>query len=256
MGSSWREEKDQRLARWYAAEEAGDPVELAAAFADLPSAEEDAARGSAELLADPLGLDASAREALARVKAEQRTKRRKKKASARRKAAKSESGLDGTALVERVTMPPSSCARCGAALVNLKATGRPRTYCSDACRKAAFEDRRAHVEGAVKVQVVERLVTEIRERKVQVPHPPKECVATVLADDDTVCQVVEALTGILRLHAGSRFTAGSRQFARLRHGLDELNRAVAYRVASDDPTVPAWQPEGLQSVPVSSPTNQ
>ena len=40
-------------------------------------------------------------------------------------------------------IPLTRCARCGSALPAAAATGRPRVYCSPACRKAAYEDRRA-----------------------------------------------------------------------------------------------------------------
>lgn len=40
--------------------------------------------------------------------------------------------------------------------------GRTRIYCRPACRKAAYEQRRAKKPGAVRVQVVERVVVETR----------------------------------------------------------------------------------------------
>lgn len=78
--------------------------------------------------------------------------------------------LDRTTRIERTVELPTKCARCGNKLKDVKPTGRPRIDCSPACRKAAYEDRRAHRDGAVKVQVVERVVTDVRERRVDVPR--------------------------------------------------------------------------------------
>jgi hypothetical protein len=93
---------------------------------------------------------------------------------------------------------PTTCTRCGNKLDGPKTTGRPRVYCSAACRKAAHEDRRPHREGAVKVQIVEKTITEIREREVEVPHPKPACLSTILASDDSLCRAVDALADIIR----------------------------------------------------------
>lgn len=47
-----------------------------------------------------------------------------------------------------------------------------------ACRKAAYEDRRAGRDGAVKVQLVDRVIVQTVERVEHRPHPPRECVTT------------------------------------------------------------------------------
>jgi hypothetical protein len=36
----------------------------------------------------------------------------------------------------------AECGRCGAALGERDGAGRPRRYCSDACRQAAYRERR------------------------------------------------------------------------------------------------------------------
>jgi endogenous inhibitor of DNA gyrase (YacG/DUF329 family) len=67
------------------------------------------------------------------------------------------------------------CPRCGKP-VPQRQTGRPATWCSQACRRAAYEERRAAGSGAIAVQIVDRLI----EREVRVTHTPDACVQAVL----------------------------------------------------------------------------
>ena len=106
--------------------------------------------------------------------------------------------LDRTTRIGGTVELPTKCARCGSQLKDVRPTGRPRIYCSPACRKAAYEDRRAHRDGAVNVQVVERVVTEIRERRIDVPHPRTECILEVFANDDALVNVIWALIEAVR----------------------------------------------------------
>lgn len=56
---------------------------------------------------------------------------------------------------------PETCAQCGGSLVRWRAsTGRPRVYCSDYCRKAAWGKRRKPGAVTVQVKVVERVVVK------------------------------------------------------------------------------------------------
>lgn len=56
---------------------------------------------------------------------------------------------------------PETCAHCGGPLASWRAsTGRPRVYCSDYCRKAAWGVRRKRGPVAVQVKVVERVVVK------------------------------------------------------------------------------------------------
>ncbi|GAA2121927.1 hypothetical protein [Nocardioides bigeumensis] len=50
--------------------------------------------------------------------------------------------------------------------------GRPRKWCSQACRRGAYEERRAAANGAIATQVVERVTV--------VEHDLDECVKRVL----------------------------------------------------------------------------
>lgn len=68
---------------------------------------------------------------------------------------------------------PGTCPRCGKR-VRKRRTSRPATWCSQKCRRAAYEERRAAKNGAVAVEVVEK-VTEVE-------HDVDECVERVLAD--------------------------------------------------------------------------
>lgn len=56
---------------------------------------------------------------------------------------------------------PEACAHCGGSLARRRSsTGRPRVYCSDYCRKAAWDQRRQPGAVAVQVKVVERVVVQ------------------------------------------------------------------------------------------------
>lgn len=64
--------------------------------------------------------------------------------------------------------------------------GRPRRWCSQACRRAAYEERRAAASGAIGVRVVERIVAT--------DHDLTECVRRVMASP-TACRRI--LRGLL-----------------------------------------------------------
>lgn len=73
---------------------------------------------------------------------------------------------------------PNRCAWCDAAMPPRKGSGRPRVYCRPACRKAAYEARRARKPGAFEVKIVQTRVVErydIRECVEQVKTSPVAC---------------------------------------------------------------------------------
>jgi hypothetical protein len=83
----------------------------------------------------------------------------------------------------------NACPRCGEP-VPLRGTGRPATWCSQACRRASYEERRAANHGAIAVQIVERVkVTE---------HDLSECVARVAGSPTASRRVLQAMTVLLR----------------------------------------------------------
>jgi len=68
-------------------------------------------------------------------------------------------------------MDGEACPRCGGP-VHWSGRGRRARWCSQACRRAAYEERRAAATGAIAVRVVERETTR--------EPTPTECVARVL----------------------------------------------------------------------------
>lgn len=71
----------------------------------------------------------------------------------------------------RILRQAHPCPRCGAP-VPIKTTGRPAKWCSQKCRRASYEERRAAARGAVAVEVVERVA--------YVEHDIDHCLAEVL----------------------------------------------------------------------------
>lgn len=73
-----------------------------------------------------------------------------------------------------------ACPRCGSPLKR-RSTGRPPIWCSQRCRRAAYEERRAAATGAIGLEVIDRVET--------VDHSLNECAARVL-DSSTACRNV------------------------------------------------------------------
>lgn len=70
-------------------------------------------------------------------------------------------------------------------------TGRPRVYCSPACRKAAYEERRARKPEATRVRLVEQQVVETLE------HDITECARRVAESPRGVANVLKVVTELL-----------------------------------------------------------
>lgn len=153
---------------------------------------------------------------------------------------------DRTVRVERRVELPTICARCDAKLREVKSTGRPRLYCSPACRKAAYEDRRAHRDGAVKVQVVEKLITEVRERRIDVPHPRSDCIDAVLYDNDALVQTGWVLIDNVADQNHEALNLDQPRFWDLYNNVEVLYEALVRRAAADERRPPT---------PESTPTN-
>ena len=115
------------------------------------------------------------------------------------------------------------CARCGTPLPTAATTGRPRVYCGPACRKAAYEDRRARKPEAFQVRIVERTVVETVEvtRTVDEGHDIVECVRRVCSSPRAVTNVLISVSGLAK--AGTLQLDGKWQRA-----LAELNRAMRH----------------------------
>lgn len=87
------------------------------------------------------------------------------------------------------TLAGGTCPRCGKE-VQRKATGRPPIWCSQACRRAAYEERRAAARGVIAVEVVDRLKTH--------EHPIGTCVDRTLASPTGCRRVIYELARLAR----------------------------------------------------------
>ncbi len=218
---------DARYERWVAAQETGDEAEIKAAAADLPTLNARVREKLAavdETVTDP--EDRAAQKRLVLLVSEIRAHEAARQCE-RRKAAQRRH--DRTVRLSRTVELPTTCARCGNKIDGPKSTGRPRVYCSAACRKAAYEDRRAQRDVAVKVQVVEKVVTEIRERQIGVPHPRSDCVRAVLADDEAMLAVIGTLAALVRDHSRSAYAPDQPMFQNLRRHVEGLRDALIRR---------------------------
>lgn len=154
---------DARYARWIAALQSGDEAELLEATTAIPTL-------SSRVLDEYFAVEGDDLETPGRREMEQRLivllrEVRPREAARIRELRKArQRRRDRTTRIDRTVELPTKCVRCGGKLQDVKPTGRTRVYCTPACRKAAYEDRRAHRDGAVQVQVVERRVTEVRTR--------------------------------------------------------------------------------------------
>ena len=222
-----------RYSRWVAALESGDDTELLEATLALPTLNRRVLKKLAAVDRDEPDSTVRAERKrvivlLSEINANQAARLRERKQAEQRRR-------DRTVRVERRVELPTTCARCGTKLKEVKSTGRPRLYCSPACRKAAYEDRRAHRDGAVKVQVVEKVVTEVRERRIEVPHPRSDCVKAVLADDDLMVSVIWTLTALVRDRTRKAYDPDQPRFRELSHHVQALHAALVERATASAP---------------------
>jgi len=216
-----------RYARWVAALESGTEAELLEATVALPTLNKRVLKKLAAVDRDEPDPTARAEHKrlivlLSEINANQAARLRERKQAEQRRR-------DRTVRVDRRVELPMTCARCGTKLKEVKPTGRPRLYCSPACRKAAYEDRRAHRDGAVQVQIVEKVVTEVRERRIEVPHPRSDCIDAVLADDDLMVSVIWTLTALVRDHTRRAFDPDKELFSLLSRHVEALHAALRLR---------------------------
>lgn len=127
--------------------------------------------------------------------------------------------------VDEVVVPPDLCARCQTELPPPKATGRTRIYCSPACRKVAYEDRRAKRPGAVQTLLVDRIIFKTIQQTITRDREPSRsrCVQNVLADPTAVHLV---LIGLSRQVGAKKLTPDDGEaFVKLAKSADYLHRA-------------------------------
>lgn len=79
-----------------------------------------------------------------------------------------------------------------------KPTGRTRLYCSPACRKAAYEERRARKPDATIVKVVDRVVVEHHETVIDKGHDIGTCQFRVAQSPRACTLIVQHLVGMAR----------------------------------------------------------
>lgn len=79
-----------------------------------------------------------------------------------------------------------TCLRCGTAWTGPRG-GRPRKWCSTACRRAAYEERRAAASGAIAVREV------VLERVVSHDHDLTECAKRVSESSGACRRLLRAL---------------------------------------------------------------
>lgn len=82
----------------------------------------------------------------------------------------------GDAARARLVAAPQ-CPRCSSPILpNPGGRGRPRVWCSQACRRAAYEERRVAASGAIAKEVVVKLVEPSWEETIErVLRSPKAC---------------------------------------------------------------------------------
>jgi len=69
-------------------------------------------------------------------------------------------------------------------------TGRPATWCSARCKRAAYEERRAAASGAIAVKIVERVKLD--------EHPLSECSRRVEQSPAGCRRVIKQITELAR----------------------------------------------------------
>jgi hypothetical protein len=82
------------------------------------------------------------------------------------------------------------CPRCGAPL-RKSGLGRPPKWCSQTCRRAAYEERRAAARGVLAIEFVQPIA-------VARDHDLSECVVRVVASPAACRRVLQALTELAR----------------------------------------------------------
>lgn len=88
----------------------------------------------------------------------------------------------------RRSIGEGTCPRCGHAL-SQTGRGRPRVWCSQTCRRAAYEERRAAAAGAIGIEVIRQTIVE--------EHPLSICVDRTIASPVGCRRVLAELTKLM-----------------------------------------------------------
>ena len=102
---------------------------------------------------------------------------------------------------------------------------------------------------------MEKVVTEVRERRIEAPHPRSDCINAILADDDLMVSVIWTLTALVRDSSRKAYDPDQPRFGKLSRHVQALHAALVERAAagppwSDDPRLgrdtlrecPWWRP--------------
>lgn len=84
----------------------------------------------------------------------------------------------------------NNCPRCGARLPPYT-TGRPQKWCSQRCRRAAYEERRAAASGAIALEIVEVAGPVV-------DHDLTECARRTAASPAASRRLLQILTGLAK----------------------------------------------------------
>lgn len=123
-------------------------------------------------------------------------------------------------------MSDKTCPRCGQTITS-PGRGRPPVWCSQACRRAAYEEQRAAASGAIAVRIVTREAPPAAPPKVSID----EHVAAVIASP-TACARV--LAEVATMEADGRLDEP--RWARAKTAIDQL------LAAGPTPTRLCWRP--------------
>ena len=74
-----------------------------------------------------------------------------------------------------------------------------------------------------------KLITEVRERRIEVPHPTGDCINAVLTDDDLMVSVVWTLTALVRGRTRKAYDSDEPKFKSLQHHARALCEALEER---------------------------
>jgi hypothetical protein len=122
--------------------------------------------------------------------------------------------------------PAGTCLRCGAAWLG-RPGGRPRKWCSQRCRRAAYEERRAAAEGAIAVrEVVREVVREAPEQE----HDLTTCAGRVADSPAAARRVIRSLDKLVQASSDPRWSSIREDLLRL-----------AARIQAEDHRKTRWQ---------------
>lgn len=127
--------------------------------------------------------------------------------------------MDEKPVTRKVRRGPETCTHCGGRMPPVQPTGRIPIYCSDRCRKAAYEARRLRKPDAFSVKVVETSTTT------EVLHPTEVCVQNVLASPWETRQLLVELARRI-----NRDQVTEAEWITLQHAFDRLSEALIGRI--------------------------